>query len=174
MGNGITHEQWINTALQTYEVRLLRYAHRIIGDQARAEDVVQETFLKLCKQDSAELNGRLAQWLFTVCRNRALDVKRKESRMSVSSAIIETQGSSSSVAQSPAHEVEVQDESARMLCELSQLKATQQECLRLKFHDGLTYREIAELMNISHANVGFLIHTGLKTLRERLRNGNHE
>ena len=78
-----THDQgrWISSAVQEYEGALVRYATQITGDLDRGRDVVQDTFLRLCKQDLQELDGRLAQWLFAVCRNRALDIRRKEDRM---------------------------------------------------------------------------------------------
>src|SRR3979409_1651602 len=57
------------------------YAAGLLGAPEAARDVVQETFLRLCVQDRAEIESRLAEWLFTVCRNRALDVLRKERRM---------------------------------------------------------------------------------------------
>src|SRR5215510_3809404 len=68
---------WLSSALERFEGRLLYYAQRIVGDDHEARDVVQDTFLKLCHQDPVQLNGRLAQWLYTVCRNRALDVRRR-------------------------------------------------------------------------------------------------
>jgi len=40
--------------------------------------------------------------------------------------------------------------------------------LRLKFQEGLSYREIAAITDVSVSNVGFLLHTALKTLRGRL------
>ena len=73
--------RWISSAVQEYEGALVRYATQITGDLDRGRDVVQDTFLRLCKQDPQELDGRLAQWLFAVCRNRALDIRRKEDRM---------------------------------------------------------------------------------------------
>ena len=73
--------QWIVSALARYEAPLLRYASRLLGDVDRARDVVQDTFLKLCREDPTRLDGHLAQWLFTVCRNRALDIQRKEGRV---------------------------------------------------------------------------------------------
>src|SRR5688572_9396933 len=72
---------WLDGAVARYQSLLTRYALRLVGDIQRAQDVVQDTFLKLVREDRAELNGRLAEWLYTVCRNRALDVRRKESRM---------------------------------------------------------------------------------------------
>src|SRR6266436_1468292 len=72
---------WAGEVVDRFEGPLVRYAARITGDVERARDVVQETFLRLCKQDRAELDGHLAEWLFTVCRNQALDVRRKETPM---------------------------------------------------------------------------------------------
>jgi RNA polymerase sigma-70 factor (ECF subfamily) len=51
---------------------------------------------------------------------------------------------------------------------LGDLPANQQEAIRLKFQHELSYKQIAEVTQLSVSNVGFLIHTGLKTLRQRL------
>jgi RNA polymerase sigma-70 factor (ECF subfamily) len=48
---------------------------------------VQDTFLKLWQTDPDTVNGRLAPWLYTVCRNRAVDVCRKERRMKTTLAM---------------------------------------------------------------------------------------
>jgi hypothetical protein len=69
------------TSLYGYTMPLIRYAAHIIGDIERAREVVQDTFLKLCHQRPAQIRTHLTQWLYTVCRNRALDVRRKERRM---------------------------------------------------------------------------------------------
>ena len=72
---------WIRQALERYEKPLIRYACRITGDLETARDVVQDAFLRLCQADRAKVDGHLAAWLYTVCRNRAYDVRRKEGRM---------------------------------------------------------------------------------------------
>lgn len=71
---------WVRETLNRYERPLVRYALRYAGDLESARDAVQETFLKLCLADRSALNGKLAGWLFTVCRNRALDMRRKARR----------------------------------------------------------------------------------------------
>src|SRR5436305_15259890 len=73
---------WVRDAVDRYEGPLTLYAARLLGDADAARDVVQETFLRLCRQGRAGVEPRLAEWLYTVCRHRALDVLRKESRMS--------------------------------------------------------------------------------------------
>jgi len=72
--------QWVLAALDQYEGRLLHYAQRLLGNLDEARDVVQFAFLRLCDESPDEMEGRLAQWLYTVCRNRCLDVLRANGR----------------------------------------------------------------------------------------------
>src|SRR6476620_7364370 len=72
-------EQKFEEILQRFEIPLLQYAVRITGDRERARDVVQETFVKF--QRNGAINREEATWLFTVCRNAALNVCRKERRI---------------------------------------------------------------------------------------------
>src|SRR4051812_18845521 len=67
--------------MQRFELPLLQFAARITGDRERARDVVQETFVQFERKGPVAHNGEPATWLFTVCRNRALNVLRKEKRM---------------------------------------------------------------------------------------------
>src|SRR5438093_1886732 len=78
--NETGHAEWVRQAVDRYAGPLIRYAALITGDLEDARDVVQDTFVRLCEEESGRVNSHLAQWLFKVCRNRALDVQRKESR----------------------------------------------------------------------------------------------
>src|SRR5512147_1175691 len=64
-----------------FEIPLLQYARRITGDREQARDVVQETFVKFQHNGALRREDEPATWLFTVCRNAALNVCRKERRM---------------------------------------------------------------------------------------------
>src|SRR5215468_6344113 len=77
-----TKSTWIVAALDQYEGHLVRYAAWILGDLERAREVVQETFLRLCREQPSRVGDHLAQWLITVCRNLSFDVRKKENRMS--------------------------------------------------------------------------------------------
>jgi RNA polymerase sigma factor (sigma-70 family) len=161
------HPQWVRSAMDRYERPLVLYAQKLLGDSDRARDVVQETFLRLCRQSPAGLNGSLTPWLYTVCRSRAMDVRRKEKRMRLvdESTILEmpTQGSD------PASDAEHADDLSQATRLMAALPGNQQEVLRLKFQHGLSYREIAQVTKLSESNVGFLIHSGLKTIREKMK-----
>lgn len=76
-----TDVDWLQGAVAEHEGRLLQYARHLTGDIDRARDAVQDTFLQLCRQKREKVEGHLAPWLFTVCRNRAFEMKRKDKRM---------------------------------------------------------------------------------------------
>ena len=159
--------EWLRSVVASYEGALVRYAARITGDMERARDVVQDTFLRLCEQDREQLNGRLAEWLYTVCRRRALDVQRKEHRMRAT--LPEELEACCPV---PAHDsVERAESHEAVLAAISRLPENQQEVIRLKFQSGLSYREIAGVTGLSVTNVGYLLHVGLKAVREQFRQG---
>ena len=64
--------------------------------------------------------------------------------------------------------IEKRDDERHALAALEKLPERQQEVIRLKFQGGLSYREISRVTGLSESNVGYLIHTGLKAVREEL------
>ena len=159
--------EWMREVVARWESDLVRYARHLVGDSERARDVVQETFLKLCQQDREQLDGHLTEWLFTVCRNGALDVRRKEQRMTTMTldAVMESVGTDPP----PDHAAEQRDSTEKILSLLAELSPNQQEVLRLKFQHSLSYREISTITGLTETNVGFLIHVGIKRLRELMQ-----
>lgn len=157
---------WVRAAVERFERPLTLYAARLLGDAEAARDVVQETFLRLCRQDAATVGPRLAEWLFTVCRNRALDVLRKEKRMTHLSE--EQVHRCLSPDPGPSDVAERRDLAGRVLNLLDTLPSNQQDVIRLKFQNGFSYQEISRISGHSVSNVGYLIHAGMKTLRGRL------
>jgi RNA polymerase sigma factor (sigma-70 family) len=166
-GDEADRAEWMRSVLAQHEGPLLRYASRITGDLERARDVVQDTFLQLCREHPERLNSHLTEWLFTVCRNRALDVIRKEARTRPLTDLDLSSHPSAEV--SPARAAERREAAGDVLRAIDELPANQQEVIRLKFQNDLSYREISRITNLSVSNVGFLIHTGIKTLRQRVR-----
>lgn len=154
---------FVRGALARHQDGLLRYAARILGDPDRARDVVQETFLRLWKQDPAGIGDHLPEWLFTVCRRCALDVLRKEGRMSrFEEGQLERVPSAQAL---PGDAVEARDTAAQAAELINQLPPKQQEVIRLKFQGGFSYKEISRITGLSMGNVGFIIHNAVKTLR---------
>lgn len=153
----------VQTAAERHQAALIRYATRLVGDPDRARDIVQDTFVKLFAQPSGSVEGHLAEWLFTVCRNRALDVLRKEGRMKRFAP-----GEAESVTAAdprPGRALEHAETQAALLALIDRLPANQQEVIRLKFQNGFSYKEISRITEHSVTNVGFLIHTAVQRLR---------
>ncbi len=158
--------QWIVRALEQFEVPLIRYALLFVHDVDTARDVVQDTFLKLCREDESDVAPHLNQWLYRVTRNRAIDVARKEKRMKHSSAAESILDRDSG----PAEVVQQNEANQNLLARISMLPQRQQEIIRLKFQSGFSYQQIAEVMELSTSNVGVLLHTAVTKLRQQITN----
>ena len=158
--------------VRRFEIPLLQYATRIIGDRERARDVVQETFVQLERSQRQQVDDAPAKWLFTVCRNRALNVCRKERRLTfLDDGILEARQTADP---SPAEQLEQKEAGSFLLRIVSTLPPRQQEVLQLKFQNDLSYQEISEITNLSVSNVGVVIHNALKTLRLRYGKASRE
>ena len=158
--------EWIEAALSQYESKLVRYATWIAGDLERAREIVQETFLRLCKEKPERLNSHLPQWLFTVCRNLAFDVRRKDNRMTPLSEADAARYPSA--APRPGAALEQKEAMGQVQRVLETLPKNQREVIYLKFQCDLSYKEISEITKLSVTNVGFLIHTAIQSLRKQL------
>ena len=164
----------LRRAMSDYEVPLIKYALSILHNLEQAQDVVQETFLKLYKQDPEKVDQKVKSWLFTVCRNHCFDLIKKNKRVT---NLDEEQISSIASSDDNPFQVisiiegrEEIDEKIKILYSLIQeLPARQKEVMRLKFQSNLSYKEIAEAVGISISNVGFVVHSALKKLREGIK-----
>jgi RNA polymerase sigma-70 factor (ECF subfamily) len=156
----------VHRALRDYEGPLVGYACSILGDPDRARDVVQDTFIRLWDQDPARVAENLKPWLYTVCRNRALDVLRRHRRVvELDELSLERQEEESP---DPRERLATREATTEILRFVERLPANQREVIRLKFQADLSYKEIAEMTGLSVTNVGFLLHTALKRLRTLL------
>ena len=158
------HPSLLERTFAAQAAPLTRYATRLLhGDADRARDVVQDTFVKFMAQPVAAVDGHEVEWLFTVCRNRALDVLRKEGRVS---RFAEGQEERVVAGEArPGRGLEAEETQAALLALIEKLPANQQEVVRLKFQSGFSYKEIARITELSVTNVGFLIHTAVAKLR---------
>jgi RNA polymerase sigma-70 factor (ECF subfamily) len=153
---------WVMQALEKHESPLLRYAHSIVGP-AKAEDVVQDVFLKLCSETREDVEGHLAAWLYRVCRNRAIELLRAD-RKHAEPLDDDAAGPDSG----PARAFERKEALTRVGAAMSRLTRREREIITLKVDSGLRYKEIAVVMSLSVSNVGFILHGAIKKLREEL------
>lgn len=164
---------WLKNVFETYQPVLLSYARRMTrGKQIWAEEAVQETFLRLCRQSAKPDDDHLRAWLFTVCRSRVIDMHRTEHSTlpDGSTGIVEVAHTAANYDSSDLPEMQIQrhEEQQRLRALVEQLPERQRELLHLKIHGQLSYRQMAEATGISISNVGFLLHQAMRTLREKL------
>jgi len=159
---------WVMEAVELYELPLLRYARRLVGDVDLAADAVQHAFVKLCEESRDRLDGRVAPWLFRVCRNRVVDHLRRSGREHSLQDESGDQSAASSHAGSretdPALSAERADLAMRLRELLQDLPTPQREAIDL-WCEGLTYRQIAEVTGRQEGHVRVLAHRGLTALR---------
>ncbi len=127
--------EWIREVVAEYETPLLRHTVRFMrGDLERARDVVQDTFLKLWQTERSSVESHLAQWLFTVSRNRALDVLRKERRMTTLNGqpLPEAPEAAAEIAMKPDRLRDGEEGKREAIELLDRLPAKESEAIRLK------------------------------------------
>ena len=157
---------WLSRVFADLERPLVAYVMQMLGDRDRASDVVQDAFARLCGQPRGQTEGCERPWLYKVCRNRAIDVLKKEGRMKTFDDA--SAGRQESGESDPAQTAASREQAQQASSLLHDLPDNQREVIRLKVGGDLSYREISELTGLSVSNVGYLLHTGLKTIRSRM------
>lgn len=145
------------------ESGLLRFAVSLVGQRPVAEELVQETFLRL-HQVWAEVENPRA-WLYRSLRNLALNHLRD--RKPVTELHEETAPPLDAAL--PAEQL-VRDEAlGTMRLLLAELPTEDRQLVHLKYLDGLKYDEISRRTGLSVSNVGYRLHHLLKGLADSLR-----
>ncbi len=133
---------------------------RTVFDRQRAEEVVQEAFLKVWRQaDRYESrHGAVGAWIYTIAKRTAIDMLRKEKHSAMPS-----EGISENLA-SPDHSDEVWT-SWQINLALDDLPADQSEAVEMFILRGYTHVEIAKRLDVPLGTVKTRIYSGLKRLR---------
>lgn len=156
-----TDHQRVSAAIVAYQRLLTHYTAGVTGNLEIAREIVQEAFLRLWKSEGEKIapSGE-KPWLLRVCRNLAIDFRRREGK------VIPTEDIDNVAFHGPV-DAGARDEE---LCELQTLLATlkpkEQEVVRLRFQHDLSYKEIAAVTDLSVSHVGVILHEALKKLKE--------
>lgn len=154
--------QWLEALIKKYSKPLVRYASGILKDAEAAKEVVQECFLKLLQQNQNEV--KIPGWLYREVRNRSIDIWRRRRKTEPLKEEMENQLSSDHP--NPLEGLEARQNMEFLLSQIKQLSKRDQEVLRLKYGEGLTYQQIADVMDLTATNVGFILFQAVKKLRE--------
>lgn len=162
---GDDHRAWLHAIFERLERPLIAYAMRLLnGNVEIARDCVQESFLRLCRERQSLVEGHVDAWLFKTCRNRAMDHHRKEARM-----MIDSDSTALATATAPASEpagfLSKREEHEQLHDQISRLPTREQEVLSLRLAQGLSYKQIAEITDMSVSHVGVILHEAVTKLR---------
>lgn len=157
-------QQWLRETADAHAPALLRYARSLTDNLERARDGVQETFLRLARARYADVAHKIPPWLYRVCRSRIIDMARKEGQMTV----LDEAAAPEPESHDPARAAERADSAAQALALLSTLPGKEREVVRLKFQNDMSYKEIAEVTDLSVSHVGVLLHNALRRLRTQM------
>jgi RNA polymerase sigma-70 factor (ECF subfamily) len=159
---------------QRWSAPLLRYVDRMVRDSAAAEELVQETFLRLYRaRERYEPEARFSTWLYTIATRLALNELRRPRHQSPHKSTDEVEGDAPALVLAHpgpraddvvhARRVGRQVEGA-----LAALPERQRAALWLAAVEGLSYAEIAESLATSEKSVKALVHRARCALVDRL------
>ena len=156
-----------------YASPAVNFIYRIVGDRALAEDLAQEGFLRVYQRlDTYDPTRKFWSWFFQVLRNITIDYLRVH-RLSTSSLDeLEEEGNRGAAVDresvSPEQAAEQGELAAAMTAALSRIRPEYRECVVLRYQEGLTHPEIAEILGLPAGTVKTYLHRARKELAEIL------
>ena len=146
-----------------YHKKLYRIAYRIVQDFANAEDIVQDTFIKLWnkKDDLQDIDNTEAFAIITL-RNTCLDFLRKDKNNLQTSYEIDIPETTSLLKQ-----IEINDEADKVKQLINKLPEQQRQVMVLKHWDGYSDEEIEQATGLSSGNIRVILSRARKTIREQ-------
>lgn len=162
----------VQALFEQLRVPIFRYVMRRTRDSGRAEEITQETFLRLFRhlKDERSVDNPKA-WLFSVAANLAIDASRCDSHIQDLDEITWSRIEDRRLSGADPEMLTLQRERLqRLRLAVLNLTALQRECLHLRA-EGLRYREIADLMNISVSTVADAVRRATLNLSREIEGG---
>jgi RNA polymerase sigma-70 factor (ECF subfamily) len=168
----------LDRLIEQYQHRLLRYLVYLTGNRELAEDLFQETWIRVLERGH-QYDGKheFSTWLYAVARNLTIDFLRKRSPVSLNGLMEDEEHASLEPADTRplAWEVVAQHEQARRInAALVSIPAEYREAVVLRFHEGLGLEEIATVTEARLGTVKSRLYRGLNLLMSRLEGCRHD
>jgi len=171
-----------NTLFGRYQKRILNFACRYLNDRSSAEDILQETFLRmlLFRKSFNKRKASFATWLHTISKNLCFQESQKgkiqgmPSNPSFHSRVDSAEGQDEELEVPDCHQLnpleklEHQELQEKVNQAISLLPSRQREALILSKYQGMSLSEIAAVLDCSEGAVKQLIHRALLSLRAKL------
>lgn len=146
--------------------QLYRLALRITLDSAEAEDIVQETLIKVWdRRESWTSIDNIEAFCFTICRNKSLDYVRSVN--SRNESLDSSQNERPDTSYTPSQQTVVNDQMAMVRHIVDSLPEKQKSCIQLRDFEGKAYKEIARLLDMTEEQVKINIFRGRQAIKEK-------
>lgn len=146
-----------------YHQKLYRIAYRIVQDAASAEDIVQDTFIKLWnKRDEMESVDNTEAFAIIILRNTCLDHLRKTKNDRYTDYDTDMPETTSLTKQ-----IELQDEAEKIKYLINKLPDQQRQVMMMKHWDEYSDEEIEQATGLSAGNIRVILSRARKTIREQ-------
>lgn len=151
-----------------FQDAIFNFAFFRTGNQDDARDIVQDVFLKFYqeKENFAQIKN-LKSYLFRSVANACKDYKRKESK-SKTTSIGDFNNHFEALTDEPFHNSDLELEFIRLEALLLEIPENQQEIIKMKFIDDLSFVEISEILEIPVTTVKSRFKYGIDKLRTKL------
>ncbi|HBO34053.1 MAG TPA: hypothetical protein DD636_04850 [Anaerolineaceae bacterium] len=150
-----------------YSLRIYRYVYNRVGDMAGAEDLTSQVFLDALEHiDNYRPNGSFAAWLFTIARRRSVDYFRhshpnqslEDDQVSINPDVLE--------------QIIKKEERTRLIKIIQSLDNDDQELLRLRYAAGLSFLDIAAVLNRTPASVKMAFYRLIEKIKQIMEDSN--
>jgi RNA polymerase sigma-70 factor (ECF subfamily) len=169
---GATHVETIEELFVALESPLLAYAIRFVCQVERAEDIVQEAFMRLHAQFEDVREPK--KWLYRTVHNLALNHLRDSGKI----VSLDLKGDAGETIDTTDPQPLPDEQIARLegiglvRLSLETLDKRSRQLVQLKFNEGLSYKEIARRTGLTVSHVGYLLHHAIKAVADELaKNG---
>ena len=166
----------LDRLIEQYQYRLFRYLLYITGNQERAEDFFQETWIRVLERGH-QYDGKFKfeAWLFTIARNLVIDWQRQRKPQSLDSMMDPEEGPGFEIADEkaelPLHLLLQEEQENKVQASLERLPAAYREVLLLRFQEEMQLDEIARIQATPISTVKSRLYRGLDALKGMLAGG---
>ena len=162
----------VHALFEQHHISVFRYVMRKTKDSGRAEDITQESFLRLFRhlKEERPLNNPKA-WLFTVANNLAIDASRRDSHIQDLDEATWDKIEDSRLATADPEKLTLERERMdRLRSAVLSLTDLERECLHLRA-EGLRYREIADLLKLNISSIADALRRAMLKLSREFDKG---